>query len=404
MAAVLGPLSLARRAARRLARRPTPLTLPVSAPPALLELRRHGALPLVPGTPDARVLRIAVVIPSFRRGSGGHSTIANLVRGLERAGHTCSLWLEDLEGRHAGQSSSEVRAGFHEFFGRLDGAFHAGFGAWTGADVCVATGWQTVHRVLRLSDCAARAYLVQDHEPEFYATSAESTWAAETYGLGLHCIAASAWLAELVRDRYGATADHFDLGVDHSVYAPSDEARRDESVVFYARAVTPRRAVPLGLLALAELHRRRPGVDIRLFGDVTPVDASFPHRHLGVLEGPALAALYAESTAGVVLSTTNPSLVAQEMLACGLPCVELASESMLHTFGADGPLELAAFDPLALADALERLLDDQEARERRSREGIAFVASHTWERASAQVEAALRQALAQAAAGAAPSG
>ena len=58
-----GPLSLARRAARRLARAPTPPTLPVSAPPALLELRRHGALPLVPGNPDARSLRIAFVIP-----------------------------------------------------------------------------------------------------------------------------------------------------------------------------------------------------------------------------------------------------------------------------------------------------------------------------------------------------
>ena len=92
MTAVPGPLSLA----RRLARRPMPQTLPVSAPPALLEFRRHGALPLVAGDPDSRVLRIAIVIPSFRRGSGGHSTIADLVRGLEEAGHTCSLWLEDL--------------------------------------------------------------------------------------------------------------------------------------------------------------------------------------------------------------------------------------------------------------------------------------------------------------------
>ena len=399
-----GPLSLARRAARRLARPPTPPPQPVSPPPALLELRRHGPLPLVPGKPDARALRIAFVIPSFRRGSGGHSTIANLVRGLEAAGHTCSLWVEDLEGRHAGESSSDLRRTFHDFFGGLEGAFHAGFAAWTGADVCVATGWQTVHRVLRLPDCAARAYLVQDHEPEFYATSAESTWAAETYGLGLHCIAASAWLAELVRDRYGAEADHFDLGVDHAAYARRDVPRSDEQILFYARAVTPRRAVPLGLLALTELHRRRPTVDIALFGDTTPVDAPFPHRHLGVLEHAELAALYAEATVGMVLSTTNPSLVGQEMLACGLPCVELASASMVHTFGSGGPLELAAFDPLALADALERLLDDPDLRERRSREGVAFAAGRTWEAAAAQVEAGLLHALTQAAGGAARTG
>ena len=45
-----------------------------------------------------------------------------------------------------------------------------------------------------------------------------------------------------------------------------------------------------------------------------------------------------EATVGVVLSLTNPSLVGLEMMACGLPCVELASESMLATFGTDGPL------------------------------------------------------------------
>jgi glycosyltransferase involved in cell wall biosynthesis len=395
MAAVPGPLSLA----RRLARRPMPQTLPVSAPPALLEFRRHGALPLVAGDAGARALRIAVVIPSFRRGSGGHSTIADLVRGLEAGGHTCSLWVDDLEGRHAGESSSDLRQTFHGFFGELRGAFHAGFTAWTGADVCVATGWQTVHRTLRLPDCAARAYLVQDHEPEFYATSAERTWAEETYRLGLHCVAASPWLADRVRELYGATADHFDLGVDHSAYAPREMRRREDRVLFYARAVTPRRAVPLGLLALAELHRRRPGTDIALFGDTTPIAAAFPHTHLGVLDADALAAAYAEATVGMVLSTTNPSLVGPEMLACGLPCVELASDSMRETFGADAPFELAPFDPLALADAIERLLDDPELRERRSRGGIAFVAQRTWEHAAGQVEMGLRAAIAGAGGG-----
>ena len=37
-----------------------------------------------------------------------------------------------------------------------------------------------------LDACRARAYFVQDHEPEFYATAAERRWAAETYTQGLH--------------------------------------------------------------------------------------------------------------------------------------------------------------------------------------------------------------------------
>jgi glycosyltransferase involved in cell wall biosynthesis len=256
----------------------------------------------------------------------------------------------------------------------------------------MATGWQTVARVLRLPGAGARAYLVQDHEPEFYPTSAEREWAEWTYGQGLHCIGASPWLAELLRSRYAASATSFDLGIDHDRYRPADVPRRTDQVLFYARAVTPRRAVPLGLLALEELHRRRPGVEIALFGEARDVAAPFPHRQLGVLEAGDLARAYSAATVGIVLSLTNPSLVPQEMLACGLPVVDLASESMLATYGADGPATLAAAEPIALCEAIEALLDDAPRRARLREAGLRWAAGRTWPAAAAQVEEGLRAA------------
>jgi glycosyltransferase involved in cell wall biosynthesis len=86
---------------------------------------------------------------------------------------------------------------------------------------------------------------------------------------------------------------------------------------------------------------------------------------------------------------TNPSLVPTEMLACGLPVVDLASDAMLATFGADGPIALAEFDPLALAATIERLLDDADERARRSAAGLELAATRTWPRAAEQLEAAL---------------
>ncbi len=106
-----------------------------------------------------------------------------------------------------------------------------------------------------------------------------------------------------------------------------------------------------------------------------------------------LSRLYSEATVGLCLSLTNFSLMPKEMLACGLPCVELAGISAESIFGADGPLELAPLDSNRLADALERLLEDDAEWERRSREGIEFVASHTWDHATDEVEAGLRRAL-----------
>ena len=81
------------------------------------------------------------------------------------------------------------------------------------------------------------------------------------------------------------------------------------------------------------------------------------------------------------------------MLACGLPVVDLDVPSMLTTFGALDALELAAPDPLALAAAIERLLDDPGLRARRTAAGLALTAQRTWPNAAAQVEAGLRAAL-----------
>lgn len=365
--------------------------------PALMELARSGPAPLSPDRPDPHApLSIATVIPSFRRGSGGHATVVNLLRELRALGHSVSVWLEDCEARHAGEHSAVTKRSFNEFYGANGIDLQTSFADWRGADVVLATGWQTVARTLMLPDAGARAYLVQDHEPDFYGASAEALWAAQTYRQGLHCIAASPWLAELLRSRYGASATHFDLAVDHGAYRLIDEPRREDLVIFYARGATPRRAVPLGLLALAELSRRRPAVQIALFGEATASTAPFEHRHLGMLDDRRLQRLYTQATLGMVFSLTNPSLVGLEMMACGLPCVELASESMLASFGTSGPLTLAQPDPLALCAAVEGLLDDHDRRERMSAAAVQLIAERTWERAAAELQAGLRMALAMA--------
>ena len=346
-----------------------------------------------PGISDRPRLRIAMVIPPFSRGSGGHNTLLQILLRLERRGHVCSVWLHDYYDATTQIGGAQLRHDIRKYFAPIEGAVYNGFGEWHGADVVIATGWETVHPALLLPNCYARAYIVNDHEPEFFATSAERALAEDTYRHGLHCIAASPWLRDLVEERYGASADAFQLGVDHRVYRPREVRRRTDMVVYYARHSTPRRAVPFGLMALSELHRRRPELRIVLFGTDKPMWTTFPYEHAGILRGDELSLLYSEATVGLCLSLTNFSLMPKEMLACGMPCVELADVSAESVFGADGPIELAPLDPTKIADAVEKLLDDRGLWEQRSRDGIDFVASHTWDHATDQVEAALRHAL-----------
>ncbi|MGH2743777.1 MAG: glycosyltransferase family 4 protein, partial [Thermoleophilaceae bacterium] len=360
-------------------------------------LAREGPAPLRPDPELARRqgLRIAVLVPPFQRGSGGLSTILALIERLAARGHRCSMWLEDPR-RRMPEPRRRVEKRLRDYFGPIRAEVHSGFSAWAGADVVVATGWETVPRALLLPGCAGRAYLVQDYEPDFFPASAEARWAEETYSQGLFHITAGPWLAELLRERFGARAGWFALGVDHEVYRPLEVARREDTVILYARRSTPRRAVPLALLGLAELHRRRNDLRLVLFGEEHPMRTSFPYHHAGIRPEPELARLYAEATVGVSLSLTNYSRVSQEMLACGLPCVELDTPSVRAALGGEEGVTLVPFDPLGLADAVERLLDDPKLRARRGEAGRVLVAERTWDRAADQFERCLREALAGA--------
>lgn len=355
------------------------------------EVDRNGVVPLQPRDLSDGPMHVAWVIPPFSVGGGGHTTIFRMIRALERSGHRCSIWVHDPGGVD-GSASGTMRKRIRDHYMQLKATVYREFDKWSGADVVVATGWDTVHRVLRLGGTGARAYFVQDHEPEFYASSSEGLFATDSYRHGLHCICASPWLAELMRTRYGATATPFLLGVNAEEYAPDDTPRRTDTVAFYARTFTERRAVGLGLLALDEVRRRRPNTRFALYGTNEMVRAPWPYQHIGVVSHARLRRLYNEATVGLSLSLTNYSLIPQEMMACGLPVVELAGRACEGVFGDDGSvIALADTTPSSIADEIVRLLDDPQLHARRSQAGIEFARAHSWDSAAATVVEAIEQ-------------
>jgi O-antigen biosynthesis protein len=361
----------------------------------ILAVTRDGPAPLDPAPPGAsrrERLHFAFVIPPFRRGSGGHGTIFQLLSRLERRGHLCSVWIHDARRETENPPPAVARRQICEWFTPVDAPVFAGLSEWHGADVAIATGWDTVHAAA-LVPARARAYLVQDHEPEFFATSAERMWAEATYTLGFHPICAGHWLRDLVARRYGPEGSWFGLGVDHDLYHPGTGRRNPDEVVFYARKATPRRAVSLGVLALAELASRRPTLHVVAFGEPRPPAMPFSAESVGIESPAGLARRYRAGSAGLCLSLTNYSLIPQEMMACGLPPVDLAGGSSEAMFGTDGPVTLADAEPSAIADAVERLLQDRDLWLERSRAGIEHGASASWDAAARQLEEGLRHAL-----------
>ena len=103
-------------------------------------------------------LRLALVIPPFSRGSGGHNTLFQIFSRLEQRGHACSVWLADYHGHARDLWPAVLRHDINEFFATFNGPVYKGFDSWQGADVAIATGWQTVHATLGL-DALPRARL-----------------------------------------------------------------------------------------------------------------------------------------------------------------------------------------------------------------------------------------------------
>jgi glycosyltransferase involved in cell wall biosynthesis len=209
--------------------------------------------------------------------------------------------------------------------------------------------------------------------------------------MGYRCIAYTPWMADILRQRWGLEAHYFECGTDTDVYELAGEEGREPGLVaVYARRETDRRAVDLALAGLATAFERRPSLRVVGFGSNLEVPAPFPLEDRGVLAPSELARLYRQASVGLVFSLTTHSLVAHEMMASGLPVVELEGDNVASALGGSGELvELVDRTPDAIADAVERLLDDREHAAAMARRARSFVEERTWERAGDQVEAAL---------------
>jgi glycosyltransferase involved in cell wall biosynthesis len=337
---------------------------------------------------------IAWVVPAWKIGSGGHTTIFRLVRQMELRGHSCAIFVFDYKGL-VRESGSELRDQIRNHFIPIDAPVFNGLDDFDSADVAIATEWSTAFPVRDLPRCREKVYLVQDDEPRFFATSSESIWAEETYRMGYRCVAFTPWMAGILERDYGLEARWFECGTDLETYTfAGEEGREPGHVAVYARRETPRRAVELALAGIATLFERRPGMRVTLFGSNVKGVAPFPCEDLGVVPPGELASLYHRASAGVVFSLTTHSLVAQEMMASGLPVVELEGDNVSSALGASGERAmLAEHTPDSIAGALERVLDDRELAAAMARRARAFVEERTWDRAGDQVESALREYL-----------
>jgi len=244
--------------------------------------------------------------------------------------------------------------------------------------------------LLQLPMPGRRYYFVQDFEPYFYPVGTEYIQAENSYRHGLHCLTLGPWLAKLMRERYGAGADHFDFSVDTEIYHPAAVTRPAHlRVAFYARPSTPRRAYELGLEALQLVKQRSPGVEIVFYGAQTVPPPPFLYTNAGLLNPWELATLFASCDVGLVFSTTNPSFVPFEMMACRCAVVDLASERVEGLLEDGVNCRLAEPTPEGVAATVLDLLWNKEQRAGIVETAYQQVKDMSWQHSARQIEAVL---------------
>ncbi|MDR2489368.1 MAG: glycosyltransferase [Desulfovibrio sp.] len=343
--------------------------LPAAGTAGASPAHRHAP----PETYDPARLDIAWVLPNLMPNSGGHRNILRAAHHLSLFGHRVALYIMNTD-QSAQKLSEDIKSHYYPF----TGAVTPYNGVIAACDALFATHWSTVETVMRHADSAAeRMYFVQDFEPYFVPMSSEFIKAENTYRQGFYHICSGPWCERFLKRDYSAEADSFLFPVDRTVYHPRERVKDNKNIVFFAKPEMMRRCYELGLETLQAFHKLRPDVEILFFGSRN-VDArriSFPVTTCSTLPTlDDLAALYANADLGLVFSTTNPSLVPYEMMACGLPVVDLDRGDNHYNYGERRDIALLADPrPETMARQMAGLLDDKKELARRRANGLEFV-------------------------------
>jgi len=323
-------------------------------------------------------------IPDFDIGSGGHSTIFRIASFLYKMGHQIRIVI--IPPTKFSDPTRAAKLVRDRFTSEFEGDFYFLGDGVPDADAHIATSWETAYYVNSASGSGDRFYFVQDFEPMFFPMGAEYVFAENTYRFDLKCIAASPWLSQMLHQRYGAKAGHFLLAYDSQQYFPENIARNKKTVAFYARHLTARRGFDLGVLALQLVYQADPDVEFVFYGANAYPDVPMPCSKSEILSHSELRSLYSSATVGLVISLTNYSLIPNEMMACGLPVVDIDTECMRGLYEHNLEIMLSLPNPESIAENILSLLKNPVKCKDISLQALNKVREITWDRSAIQID------------------
>lgn len=309
---------------------------------------------------------VAWLTVDFAPGSGGHRTIFQNLNFLASKGYQCDLYVYDTA-----DTPDRIRDRIESGFFALDGNIYANSELTKTYDIAIATFYSTAKKVAN-TNAKHKVYFAQDYEPWFFPMSESKLEAELSYGLGLQTVTIGNWLSNKISQRANTKASSFSFCADLDSYKKLNSHKKENAICCVFQPEKPRRC-PNMVLKTAQLVRQlRPETKVYLFGSEKKELHNLDATQLGVLSVKELNELYNSCLAGLCISSSNPSRVPFEMMASGLPVVDLYRENNLYDFPDSGCL-LSEPTPESLATALIEIIDNNSLRKKLSDGGEKFM-------------------------------
>lgn len=268
------------------------------------------------------------------------------------------------------------------------------------SDVVIATLSYTAYAVVRSGKGVPVHYYLH-YEPLVREEGYKKRIMEETYLLPTLKISNSSWLSRMMRKKSGQSPmGEVFPAIDHEVFYPTE---REKSNVFTIVSLAKDKwwkGFPDALRAIREVRRRGHDVRFLAFGtsfskerlpeDVRDIEFEF----VGPKKDIELAEFYRSADALISASYFESfPLPPLEAMACGVPVVTTPYGTEDYARDGETALIVEAQQPIAMADALERLIKDHKLRQTLIDAGRHESKRFTWEITTDKFEHLLTKAL-----------
>lgn len=219
--------------------------------------------------------------------------------------------------------------------------------------------------------------------------------AEKTYHLPLNRIANSTWLKNILKRKYGYDVPMVNPALQHEVFYPRTAEKEAAGNYVLSLGKTGWKGFQDALKAFEIVAQQKRDVKLKAYAQERPaLESNVPFEFIKSPSDEELAQIYSSAELMICPSWCESfPLFPLEAMACGCPVVTTPYGTEDYAVHEDNCLVVPPKDPRQLADAVMRLLDDEDLRERFKKEGPRTAKKFTWDKTVDAAEGLFKKAL-----------